>query len=140
MYATPADLLDEITRRYRERDLRSQPALDEFSGTDFLEKQATYLVWYRVKWQLGKLGAKFGDRVTILSAVAVELHDRHNSTAGEQRSPFSRSTNGFHNMLEDLESWAWDRFEWEIHYYAPAEMLNAEYNRIVEMTSRDETK
>lgn len=104
--------------------------LDWSSGATYLELQAKYDVWAAIDNTHRRLIALYGaEQVTWLSAVAVTLNARDQRDS-RVASPMSRSTNGFSNMLEDLNAWAWDWFADHMRYVASKDILDEELARL----------
>ena len=134
----PVQLLRDLVNQYEADEHFGARVFDEWKGASFLEHQAKYGVWREISHTLIQLQKRWGnDQVTILSAVAVCIHER-SKRSHELDSPMSRSTNQFTNMLKDLDDWAWSQLKTEMRYFATEEILAGEYRRLEEMRSRSE--
>jgi hypothetical protein len=125
----PSDWLRKLADEYDKHwnaDRRIARALD-WSDARFLEHQAKFAVWSQVNRTLENLQKRWPQvDVNIMTAVAVVMSERDKAT---YPSPISRSTNGFGNMLDDLDRWAWAEFADGLRWSSSPEMLAEELKK-----------
>lgn len=132
----PADVLIKDAQEWH-AGVYGGHVLDWSNGTAFFKTQAKYKMWRTVQHTLDRLHELYGDDVTALSAVAVELdeHDRERLNH-VSNDPTSQSTNVLSNLITSLDRWAWETLSDNAQYQAPHDVRALEMARLRKLAER----
>jgi hypothetical protein len=135
----PADELIKLANAWHSGTYKGH-VLDWSDGTTFLKIQAKFKMWRTVQHTLDRLRELYGDDVTALSAVAVELDDRDRERLDYvPDDPTSRSTNVLSNLIDALDRWAWETLSDSARYHLTHQVREQEQARLVRLIEERKT-
>jgi hypothetical protein len=126
----PADMLVKYAEEWRDSTYKGH-VLDWSNGTTFFKIQAKYKMWRTVQHTFDRLRELYGDDVSVLSAIAVELDNRDRERLDYRPDdPTSRSTNVLSNLIDSLDRWAWETLSDTARYQLSSEVREQEMTRL----------